>query len=92
VEEDTPEGKTLKWSEPEILLYDDEPLIRMSYPDLLEDDGELYITETQKDAARVHHIERGFLETLWGQFGWGRFRIIENHPRYAGKDIPGENL
>ena len=36
----------------EIALYDDDPFIRMSYPDLIEEDGELYLFETQKDKAR----------------------------------------
>jgi hypothetical protein len=34
-EVDTPAGKRLEWSQPELLLYDDDPYIRMSYPDLV---------------------------------------------------------
>ncbi len=63
-----PDGKIIEWTQPEILLYDDDPLIRMSYPDLVEDDGKYYITETQKDIARVHEIDQGLLEGLWNQF------------------------
>jgi len=68
VEADSPEGKIIQWSQPEILLYDDDPYIRMSYPDLIEEDGRYFITETQKNAARTHEIPIEFLECLWGQF------------------------
>ena len=65
---DSPEGKTIRWSQPEIALYDDDPFVRMSYPDLVEDEGEYYLTETQKDKARVHKIDRRLLEGLWSQW------------------------
>ena len=68
IEKDGPAGKVIEWTQPEILLYDDDPLIRMSYPDLVEDNGNYYITETQKDIARVHQIEEGLLKGLWNQF------------------------
>ncbi len=67
VETDGPEGKDILWSQPEILLYDDDPRIRVSYPDLLEDGGEYYLAETQKDIARVHRLDREMLEDLWAQ-------------------------
>lgn len=67
VEVDSPEGKVIKWSQPEILLYDEDPLIRISYPDLIECDGEYYITETQKDIARIHKVDKKLLEDLWAQ-------------------------
>lgn len=67
-EVDSPDGKVLRWSQPEIVLYDDDPYVRMSYPDLLEDDGALYLSETQKDKARAHLIDATFLDKLWGQF------------------------
>ena len=67
VETDGPEGKDILWSQPEILLYDDDPYVRISYPDLLEDGGAYYVTETQKDVARVHEIDRALLEDLWAQ-------------------------
>ena len=76
VEVDSPEGKIILWSQPEIVLYDDDPYIRMSYPDLIEDEGRLFITETQKDKARVHEIDRTLVEALWGQFD--RPRIAAN--------------
>ena len=38
------------WSQPEIVLYDTDPtVLGMSYPDFIEQDGKLWITETQKD-------------------------------------------
>jgi hypothetical protein len=67
-EVDTPEGKRIEWSQPEILLYDDDPYIRMSYPDLIEQDGKFYVTETQKEIARVHEIPEPILETLFDQW------------------------
>lgn len=67
VEADGPKGKIILWSQPEIVLYDDDPMIRMSYPDLVEDGGKYYLTETQKDVARVHEIDPKLLDGLWGQ-------------------------
>ncbi|MBY0503233.1 MAG: glycoside hydrolase [Bryobacteraceae bacterium] len=66
-EVDGPTGKRLTWSEPEVLLYDDDSMIRMSYPDLIEEGGEYYITETQKDVARVHRLDKTLLAGLWNQ-------------------------
>ncbi|WP_339681012.1 exo-alpha-sialidase [Cyclobacterium marinum] len=68
VEVDSDDGKVIQWSQPDVLLYDEDPLVRMSYPDLIEENGNYYITETQKDIARVHQIDNAFLERLWGQF------------------------
>ena len=60
------DGK-LHWSEPEILLYDPDPDVRISYPDLIEQDGQFWVSETQKSVARVHKINRSLLEGLWKQ-------------------------
>jgi len=60
------DGK-LAWSEPEIVLYDDTIKTRTSYPDLVEQDGKFWISETQKDVARVHPIDGKLLEGLWNQ-------------------------
>lgn len=57
----------IEWSEPEILLYDDDPQVRMSYPDLIEDGGRYYVTETQKSVARTHEIDPALLEGMWRQ-------------------------
>ncbi len=65
----TPEGLRIEWSQPEILLYDDDPFIRMSYPDLIEEpDGSMFITQSQKTLARVHEIPRPLLAGLFAQF------------------------
>ncbi|MFO8014304.1 MAG: exo-alpha-sialidase [Phycisphaerae bacterium] len=58
----------IHWSQPEIVLYDPDPKVRMSYPDLVQQDGRFWITETQKSVARVHAIDRSLLEGLWNQF------------------------
>lgn len=68
IEVDSPAGKVIRWSQPEIVLYDDDTFVRMSYPDLVEDGGKYYLTETQKDIARVHEIDPSLLEGLWNQF------------------------
>ena len=65
VEADSTEGRIIQWSQPEIVLYDDDPFIRISYPDLLEEDGKYFISETQKDIARVHEIPSDFLNRIW---------------------------
>jgi hypothetical protein len=57
----------LVWSQPEILFYDPDPTVRMSYPDLIEQDGRYWITETQKTVARVHEVDQALLEGLWQQ-------------------------
>jgi len=55
----------IEWSQPEILLYHDDPYARMSYPDLIESNDHYYVTETQKYTARVHRIDDSFLEVLF---------------------------
>ena len=68
VEADSPDGRVIQWSQPEIVLYDDDPYIRMSYPDLVEDGGQYFLTETQKEIARVHAVDADLLAGLWRQF------------------------
>lgn len=68
VEEDGPEGRVIRWSQPEIVLYDDDPYVRISYPDLVEEEGRYFLTETQKNVARVHEVDPTLLEGLWNQF------------------------
>lgn len=67
-ERDAPDGRVIYWSQPEILLYDDDPFIRMSYPDLVEDAGRFWVTETQKNLGRVHALDAALLDGLFGQF------------------------
>lgn len=71
----------IHWSQPEIVLYDTDPKNclydpktgmpgpggGMSYPDLIEQNGKYWITETQKTIARVHPIDPTLLEGLWNQ-------------------------
>lgn len=71
VEADSPNGRIIRWSQPEIIIYDDDPMIRMSYPDLIEENGRYYVTETQKALARVHEIPAAIPEALWRQLKGG---------------------
>ncbi|HUT11671.1 MAG TPA: LamG-like jellyroll fold domain-containing protein [Thermoguttaceae bacterium] len=57
----------IHWSQAEVLLYDENPTTRMSYPDLIEQDDRYWVTETQKTVARIHEIDRTLLEGLWSQ-------------------------
>lgn len=61
------DGKIL-WSQPEILLYEEDMGIRMSYPDLIEQDVKYWITETNKEIARCHEIPADFFNMIWSQF------------------------
>jgi hypothetical protein len=66
-ETDGPDGKILEWGQPEIVLYCDSEYALISYPDMVEDDGKIYFTETQKETARVHEIPASFLGNLFNQ-------------------------
>ncbi len=68
IERDGPTGKVIHWSQPEIALYDDDSFIRMSYPDLVEQDGKFYLTETQKNVGRVHDLPAALVDGLFNQF------------------------
>jgi len=61
------DGRIL-WSQPEVAIYDPDFFRGPSYPDLIEDDGRYFISETQKTDARVHELDTKMLEALWGQF------------------------
>ena len=77
-EADGSTGKVIRWSQPEIALYDDDPIIRMSYPDLIEEDGKYFLTETQKDVARVHEIDKALVEGLWNPQSAGASGLVLN--------------
>ena len=79
-------GGRILWSQPEILLYDADPKTRMSYPDFIEQDGQFWVTETQKSSARVHAIDRALLEGLWGQFDGGGAAVASGW----AADLPAE--
>jgi len=92
VESDTLSGKTILWSQPEIVLYDDDPFVRISYPDLIETGFRYFLTETQKDIARVHGIDPKLVKGLWGQFekpALATEGLILSLPR-NGAAVPGE--
>ncbi len=76
----------LHWSQPEILLYDPDPKTRMSYPDLIEQDGRFWVTETQKTVARVHEVDREILEGLWRQ---GEDRAVARRGCVLDLDLAG---
>lgn len=76
-------GGTIHWSQPEILLYDPDPKTRMSYPDLIEQDGRYWVTETQKTVARVHEIDPTLLAGLWRQ---GEDRTVSERGRLLDLD------
>jgi len=85
VEADGPDGKLIQWSQPEIVLYDDDIYTRMSYPDLIEEGDRFFLTETQKEVARVHAVDRRLLEGLWSQF---ENRVVATDGLLL--DLPGE--
>lgn len=58
---------TIFWSEPELVCYDQDPRGGVSYPDLVEADGEYFISSTNKTDARVLHLPRKLLDGLWSQ-------------------------
>ena len=58
----------IRWSQPEILLYDPDPTINgMSYPDFVEQDGRIWVSATQKTVARVHELDQDMLDAVWNQ-------------------------
>ncbi len=69
VERDSPEGKTLHWGRPEVVLYDLDLHAAIGYPDFVEDDNRLFISETRKTVARIHEISGELLDRL---FEWIR--------------------
>jgi len=56
------------WTQPELLLYQDNLSSGMSYPDMIQKDGNYWVTQTQKTEARCHQIPNEFLEKLWQQY------------------------
>lgn len=80
------------WSQPEILLYEDVPSVRMSYPDLIEQNGKYWITETNKADARVHKIPNDFLHTLWSQLEVNQLEQRDLVQSWPEEDIPISGL
>jgi hypothetical protein len=85
------DGKII-WSQPDILVY--APGLqkeRMSYPDLIEQDGKYWITETNKAQAMCHAIEPEFLNGLWKQLIGGNIAEKGLVIYDQGKDIIGKS-
>jgi PKD repeat protein len=57
-------GNSINWGEPEVLLYHRDKTKRISYPDMMEVGGTMYVSETEKGVSRVHPIDAGFLAIL----------------------------
>jgi hypothetical protein len=77
----------IHWSEPEIVLYHDQIGVRWSYPDLLEQEGRVFLTETEKNQARVHEVDRSLLEAMWRQ---GHDRQVVQEDLLAEQEGSGE--
>ncbi|MFN8707619.1 MAG: LamG-like jellyroll fold domain-containing protein [Planctomyces sp.] len=75
-EVETSDGRFIEWSQPEIVLYDDDPYIRMSYPDLIQEDGRYFLTETQKNVARLHEVSPSLIDGLFNQ--WDHHEVATN--------------
>ena len=65
IERGSPAGKVIHWGAPIAVLAAADPRIRISYPDFIQEDGRVFITETQKTVARVHEIPDALLRSLW---------------------------
>ena len=65
VETGAPGARLIRWGAPELLLYHPDVTKMMSYPDLVEEGGKYFFTETEKRIARVHEVPAAFLEKLW---------------------------
>ena len=66
-EADTENGKELVYGQPEILFYHTGDRLSISYPDLIEYNGKLLITETQKQIARIHTVGEKLQNALINQ-------------------------
>jgi hypothetical protein len=65
IEKDSIEGKVIHWGWPEVVLYSDDLTAPIGYPDFIQEENRLFITETQKFCARVHEIPDWLLSRLW---------------------------
>ena len=82
---------TIVWSQPELVLYTvystsasgaDRPGTKMGYPDLFEDHGDVWITETDKITARIHKVDRDLIAGLLAQ-GSVAGQPISIKPRFS---------
>ena len=74
----------IHWSQPEILLHAPEIERGMSYPDLIQEDGSYWVTETQKTIARIHEIDPALLEGLWNQ---SQTKTVTQQDLVLSKDV-----
>lgn len=86
----------IEWSQPEVLLYGAQEIFGMSYPDLIEENGNYWITETQKTVARVHLIDKNLFEGLWDQATTKNLTtmglILDKENISSKTDFPSPNL
>lgn len=64
----------IHWSQPEIFIYGEDLSYdtgRYSYPDLIEQDGEYWVTTTNKASGRLIPVDAALLEGLWSQLDPG---------------------
>jgi len=68
VERPGPEGPIIHWGKPEVVLFDEDPETRISYPDLLEVEGRLLLSVTKKHEARLFELESELIQRLFEGF------------------------
>lgn len=88
--------KFLEFSEPEIVLYDDDPMVRTSYPDLVREGDDYYLSETQKHVARLHRLEPAWLARLMNQWSLKEAAragvVLERRESKPGDEFPAPAL
>lgn len=60
-------GNKIEWSYPEILFYSNDTTEKISYPDLIKQNGNYWMTETQKTVCGVHKVSEKLLQGIWNQ-------------------------
>ena len=58
-------ASNITWGAPEILLYGINQSVRLSYPDMYQVGTNWFLTETDKQTARVHKIDPSFLNEIF---------------------------
>lgn len=57
----------LKWSQPELVIYNGHPRRGLSYPDLVESAGQYFLSPTDKKEARLVQVDKTLIEGLFKQ-------------------------
>ncbi len=60
-------GNKIEWSYPEILFYSNDTTEKISYPDLIKQNDNYWMTETQKTVCGVHKVSEKLLQGIWNQ-------------------------